>query len=327
MGNDKEPMVSIVTPACNQAIFLRDTIESVLSQDYKNIEYIVIDDGSTDETLEILETYGQRFSWFTQENCGQTPTINRGWSLAKGEILAWLNSDDTLLPSAVSKAVAFLKTHPDVSIVYGDTLFTDANGKPLYRSPPQRGFSYDRFVLECHNPIPQPSAFVRRRVIEDVEKLDPYYKYFMDWDFWLRAGIRHRIECVPELLSTYRLHPASNTVAKQAQVAPELARMYEKYFDRADIPDNVRRQSRRAMANMYFTSAGYCARGGERGKVAASALQALRVYPELVLKPRMVRKLFYCFLGETRLVRNARAWRRRRANSSQSPVAHSSQGI
>ncbi len=323
MSADKEPIVSIVTPACNQAAFLRETIESVLVQSYRNIEYIVIDDGSTDETPEILKRYGNRFSWFTQNNLGQTPTINRGWTLATGEILAWLNSDDTLMPDAASKAVAFLKAHPEVSVVFGDTLFTDADGKPLYRSPPQRGFSYDRFVLECHNPIPQPSAFVRRRVIEDVGKLDPYYKYFMDWDFWLRVGMRHRIEYVPELLSTYRLHPNSNTVAREAQVAPELARMYERYFDLPDVPGEVRRQSRRAKANMYFTSAGYCGRGGARVKAAASALQALRIYPELVVKPGMVRKLLYCFLGETALARKARAWRRQRANSSQSSVAHS----
>src|SRR4051812_6953262 len=93
------PTVSVVTPAYNQADFLRDTVESVLSQDYPNIEYIVLDDGSTDDTPNILAEYGDRFRWETQKNIGQTATINKGWSLTSGDIITWLNSDDTFYDS------------------------------------------------------------------------------------------------------------------------------------------------------------------------------------------------------------------------------------
>ncbi len=191
------PLVSVVTPTYNQAAFLRDTLESVLSQDYPRIEHQVIDDGSTDATPKILAEYQGRVLVEHQENRGQTPTINKGWERAKGEILTWLNSDDTFLPGAVSKVVAYLRRNPDVSIVFGDTLFTRYDGTPIERSKPLSEFGYDKFVLECENPIPQPSAFIRRSVIEDIGTLDPSFYYFMDWDFWLRAGLQHRIAYFP----------------------------------------------------------------------------------------------------------------------------------
>ena len=160
------PLVSIVTPAYNQAAFLRDTVESVLSQDYPSIEYRVLNDGSTDETEAILREYEGRLEWETHPNMGQTPTINKGWDLATGDILIWLNSDDTLLPGAVSAAVSYLQAHPETGIVYADTLFTEPDGSPIERNAAQPRFDYERFVVECHNPIPQPSAFVRRSVAE-----------------------------------------------------------------------------------------------------------------------------------------------------------------
>src|SRR4030095_9000889 len=131
MTDNTLPTVSIVTPAYNQAEFLRDTIESVLAQDYPNIEYVVLDDGSTDETPNILAEYGDRFRWETHANMGQTATINKGWAMTSGEIVTWLNSDDTYLPGAVSKAVDFLQRNPDVGVVYGDTLTTEADGTPF----------------------------------------------------------------------------------------------------------------------------------------------------------------------------------------------------
>src|SRR5712664_4752807 len=118
-------LVSVVTPTYNQAAFLRDTVESVLSQDYPAIEYQIIDDGSTDETPRILEEYSGRARIERHQNRGQTPTINKGWERATGDILTWLNSDDTFLPGAVSAAVKYFAEHPDVGIVFGDTLFTN----------------------------------------------------------------------------------------------------------------------------------------------------------------------------------------------------------
>src|SRR5438132_6207432 len=116
--SNEVPLVSIVTPTYSPAAFLPETIESVLAQDYPRIEYIVLDDGSTDSTSQILSDYTGRLIWESQANQGQTPTINKGWERSHGDIITWLNSDDTYLPGAVSKAVDYLQQHPDIDIVY-----------------------------------------------------------------------------------------------------------------------------------------------------------------------------------------------------------------
>src|SRR6476659_6587943 len=139
------PTVSVVTPAYNQAAFLRDTVESVLSQDYPNVEYVVLDDGSTDETPQILAEYGDRFRWETQPNIGQTATINKGWSMTSGEIITWLNSDDTFYdPTSVRQAVEYLAEHSEVGIVFGDSMFTQADGTEIEPTRRISGFTYQR---------------------------------------------------------------------------------------------------------------------------------------------------------------------------------------
>lgn len=294
---DELPLVSIVTPTYNQAGFLRDTLESVLAQDYPRIEYQVLDDGSTDETPQILAEYSDRVAVERHTNRGQTPTINKGWERAQGHILTWLNSDDTLLPGAVTKAVNYLQEHPDVAIVFGDTLFTRSGGEPIERSKSRTGFDYREFVLQCENPIAQPSAFIRREVIEDIGLLDPSYYYFMDWDFWLRAGIRHKIAYSPELFSTYRLHQESKTVAQAARAAPELEYMYRKFFARLDLPADIRNLEVRAMVNMFFTSGGYYLEGGNPSAAMRMGFKALKTRPSWIYRPEVVHKFLYCLLG------------------------------
>src|SRR5206468_6029934 len=117
-----------------------------------HIEYLVIDDGATEATHVILAEYRGRVEWESQPNIGQTPTINKGWERSQGEIITWLNSDDTFLPGAVSKAVSYLQEHPQVDIVFGDSLFTAADGSPIERSKSLADFSYSELVAKCHNP-------------------------------------------------------------------------------------------------------------------------------------------------------------------------------
>ncbi|HYW73539.1 MAG TPA: glycosyltransferase family 2 protein [Pyrinomonadaceae bacterium] len=299
------PLVSIVTPTYNQAAFLPETIETVLAQDYPRIEHIVIDDGSTDNTREILSSYGDRFIWESHANRGQTPTINKGWQRSRGDIITWLNSDDTYLPGAVSKAVAYFQEHPDVDIVYGDTLLTEADGTPIERMIAPE-FSYRALVANCHNPIPQPSAFIRRRVMEDIGLLDPHYYYFMDWDFWLRAGIRHSFAYFPELLSTYRLHEESKTVAQAVKAAPELEYMYRKFFATPDLPAEIRRLEKESMMNMFFTTGGYYLNGGDRKAARRMARKALQARPATVVLPGVAHKFLYCLFGGQPFYQNSK---------------------
>jgi glycosyltransferase involved in cell wall biosynthesis len=308
-GTPDGPLVSIVTPAYNQGRFLRDTVDSVLRQDYRAIEYIVIDDGSTDSSSAILAGYGERITWLSQANQGQTPTINRGWSMARGQILGWLNSDDTLLPGAVRCVVDYFHLHRGVGIVFGDTLFTDECGRAIRRSPRRSRFDYLEFVARCENPIPQPSAFIRREVLSAVGLLDPTLRYFMDWEYWLRAGLQCDIAYLPALLSTYRLHATSNTIARSAEVAPELGRVYEKFFARDDLPVEVERLRRRAMVSMLLTSGGYAIAGADRCGAIRSGLRALRADPAILLRWSRLRQVLYCLFGTSWFYRCGRTLR------------------
>src|SRR5215813_5640281 len=295
--NQDQPVVSVVTPTYNQADFLRDTLESVLDQDYPHIEHQVIDDGSTDSTPQILAEYADRIAIERHENRGQTPTINKGWERATGDILTWLNSDDTFLPGAVSKAVEYFEQHPDVDIVFGDTLFTQPDGSTIERSKPRAEFNYRTFVLQCENPIAQPSAFIRRAVIDDIGLLDPKFYYFMDWDFWLQAGIRHRIAYTPQLWSTYRLHENSKTMAQANKAAPELEYMYRKFFARDDLPQEIRALERRAMMNMFFTSGVYYLEAHNTKAATRMAFKALGSNVSSSYRPEVLHKFLYCVFG------------------------------
>ena len=301
------PTLSVVTPAYNQAEFLRDTIESVLSQDYPNIEYIVLDDGSTDATPDILAEYGDRFAWESQKNMGQTATINKGWSLTKGEIITWLNSDDTFYSStSVSDALRHFTDRPDLGIVFGDSMFTEADGTELEPTRPVIDFTYRKMVINCENSIPQPSAFIRRDVIEKVGDLDPKYYYFMDWDLWIRAGLYFDIEHVDAIWSTYRLHAESKTVAQSKKAAPELEYMYGKFFARDDIPEDLRAIENEAMMNMCFTSGGYYLRGGDSENARRMASKAFEYNPGGKYKLANLHKYLYCRLGSSPVYRKGR---------------------
>jgi glycosyltransferase involved in cell wall biosynthesis len=301
------PTLSVVTPAYNQAAFLRDTIESVLSQDYPNIEYIVLDDGSTDETARILAEYGDRFRWETQPNMGQTATINKGWSLTSGEIITWLNSDDTFYnSSSVREGIEYLIEHPDVGIVFGDSMYTEADGTEIEPTRPIRDFSYKKMVLTCENSISQPSAFIRRAVIEKVGELDPKYYYFMDWDLWIRAGIYFGIEHVDAIWSTYRLHDDSKTVSQSRKAAPELEYMYEKFFARDDISAEIRAIEKEALMNMCFTSGGYYLKGGDTVNAGKMATKAFEHYPKGKYAFASLHKYLYCRLGNSTIYRKSR---------------------
>src|SRR5512139_1414374 len=130
------PLVSIITPSYNQARFLETTIRSVLDQDYPNLEYLIVDGGSTDGSREIIQRYSDRLAWWVSErDQGQTDAINKGFARARGEILAWLNSDDTYLPGAIQGAVDFLQDHPGVGMVYGDANLIDEQSNVIGKFP------------------------------------------------------------------------------------------------------------------------------------------------------------------------------------------------
>lgn len=183
------PKVSIITPSYNQAQFLEETILSVLNQDYPNIEYIVVDGGSTDGSVEIIQKYADRLAyWVSEKDDGQAHAINKGWRRATGDVVAYLNSDDIYYPGAVRRAVAALDEHPSAGMVFSDALLIDEGSKPLrvlLASP----FEIHR-VIRMESFVPQPTAFIRWRALDTVGLLDERLHMVMDYDLWVRLGLR-----------------------------------------------------------------------------------------------------------------------------------------
>ncbi len=219
------PLVTIVTPSYNQARFLETTIRSVLEQDYPHIEYFVIDGGSKDGTVDILRRYEDRLAgWVSEPDRGQTDAINKGFSRARGEILAWLNSDDTYEPGAIRQAVAYLCDHPEVGLVYGDTQFIDEKGRVIGRFP-ARQTDYRR-LRRGYVHIPQQAAFFRTALWNKVGPLDPTFYFAMDYDLWVRLAAQAPVVYYPRLWANFRLHGDAKTVAADDRCWPEMLRVH-----------------------------------------------------------------------------------------------------
>ncbi|NMC79423.1 MAG: glycosyltransferase [Chloroflexi bacterium] len=219
------PLVTIVTPSYNQARFLETTIRSVLEQDYPHIEYFVIDGGSKDGTVDILRRYEDRLAgWVSEPDRGQTDAINKGFGRARGEILAWLNSDDTYEPGAIRQAVAYLSDHPEVGLVYGDTQFIDENGRVIGHFP-ARQTDYRR-LRRGYVHIPQQAAFFRTALWNKVGPLDPTFYFAMDYDLWVRLAAQAPVVYYPRLWANFRLHGDAKTVAADDRCWPEMLRVH-----------------------------------------------------------------------------------------------------
>jgi glycosyltransferase involved in cell wall biosynthesis len=220
-----EPLVSIVTPSFNQARFLEATIQSVLSQDYPRIEYFIADGGSTDGSVDIIRKHASRLAgWVSEKDRGQTDAINKGFARASGQILAWLNSDDTYAPGAVMAAVRSFKASPDCGLVYGDANYIDDGGRIIGKFPAaQTDFARLR---QGYVHIPQQAAFFRADLWKTWGPLDPSFYFAMDYDLWLRIARRAQVKYIPETWANFRLHAAAKTIADDDRCWPEMLRIH-----------------------------------------------------------------------------------------------------
>jgi glycosyltransferase involved in cell wall biosynthesis len=285
------PSISIVTPTLNQGVFICQAVDSVLSQNYPALDYRVRDGGSTDGTLEILASYGSRLAWRSSPDRGQTDAINRGWAESSGEILAWINSDDFYLPGALAQVGQYFAEHPEIDWLYGDCLLVNRDGNETGRYP-ARDFDYLTLVRETHNYIPQPAAFIRRRVYEALGPLDEDLHFVMDFDYWLRAGMRNRAGYLAAPLAALRLHDSAKSVAQLARFARELVAVYQRYFAGASLPAEIRAIKRLAMSNIYLRAADCAFWGSSLPEARGMALRSFLLRP---LRPR--RLFLYLLLG------------------------------
>jgi glycosyltransferase involved in cell wall biosynthesis len=272
------PRVSIVTPSFNQAEFIAETIGTVLSQDYPEIEYLVVDGRSTDGTLDILRSFGERLNWISEPDRGQSDAINKGWRRTGGDIIAWLNADDLYRPGAVRKAVAFLLEHPTVDMVYGDCDYIDAAGALVgtHRARAADGADLLRSPVGI---VPQPATFLRRRVLQTVGFLDETLHNALDFDYWVRVAARHEIAYLPERLAAFRVHAGSKTVRHSNRRGQERLRIYERVFKTADLPAHMRRVEREAMCTVHTRIANNHFLNGDLREARRFALAGWRYLP------------------------------------------------
>lgn len=226
---------SIIIPSYNQAAYIRSTLESVLDQDGPDREVIVYDGGSQDGTLQILESFTDRVRWISEKDQGQTHAINKGLMEARGDILAYLNSDDIYYPGALQQVADCFETHPEVKIIYGNAQHIDGQGNQLAPYPTEP-WNYHRLAQTCY--ICQPAVFWQRQIIQQFGLFDQNLQYAMDYDYWLRVGNRlpfYHLDTAP--LAGSRLHADTKTLGQRVAVHREILQVVQRH--RADDPAQI----------------------------------------------------------------------------------------
>jgi glycosyltransferase involved in cell wall biosynthesis len=272
----------VITPAYNGEPYLDEVIRSVQGQDYPNVEHIVLDDGSTDGTLQTIKRYDGKIRWDSHENMGEARTVNKGFAMAKGEIVGVVNSDDPLLPGAISAMVRHLLARPDVLVAYPDWLMIDGDGKTIEHI---RTYEYDYVdMLRWHHCMPGPGVFFRRELVEQIGGRDPSFRYANDFDFWLRAGLAGPFVRVPETLATFRFHPGARSASDLGrEMAEEHVRMADRVFANPNLPPEVVKVKREAYSGAYYIAGTQV--GGDVWSTAKRRyfLRALRLAPRKYL--------------------------------------------
>jgi glycosyltransferase involved in cell wall biosynthesis len=303
------PLVSIVTPSFNQAPYLEETINSVLSQDYQGIEYLIIDGGSTDGSVEIIRRHAARLAyWVSEPDAGQTAAINKGFGRSRGDVLAWLNSDDLYTPGAVSRAVKALQESPQHDLVYSHCDYIDGRGQLIQ---PVSAWDFSpRRILTGIPLVIQPASFLRRRALDVAGFLDESLHFLMDHDLFVRmvvAGLTfHRAH---DVWARFRWHPGSKTHSQWIDFNLELQRIVERTFAQPS-PVVDRRWQREAQSNVWQWLGEAYLKGGQHAKSRAALIKAITNFPHRP-KTMMAAALLLDALFGTRLSLALRRWRYR----------------
>jgi len=252
--------ISIVTPSYNQGPFIERTIQSVLSQEIAGLEYLVIDGGSTDQTVSILKRYSDRLYWVSETDHGQPDAINKGISRSTAPIVGWLNSDDFYYPGALQSVLEFFGRQPEVEVLYGDCFHVDVDDRIIEKYPVEE-WNWERLKEICF--ISQPATFLRRKVFEQHGLLDVNLRFSNDYEYWIRLGKKGaRFAHLPQVLAATRLHPEASTIARRPECFRDINTFMRQHFGRA--PDHflfdyshaiIERQNWRSMGPFAFAAA------------------------------------------------------------------------
>ncbi|MBN1450056.1 MAG: glycosyltransferase [Anaerolineales bacterium] len=273
----KYPLVTVITPTYNRAAYLPETIKSVLTQDYPNIEYIVLDDGSTDNTREVLEKYKGQFVWESHPNIGETRTVNKGVGMAHGDYVLIVNSDDPILPGLICETANFLNIHQDVLVAYPDWIVIDEQSVPL-RETRLPEYSYLE-MLRWQWCQPGPGALIRRKAWMLAGERASKYKYVADFEFWLRLGLYGPFVHIPKILATWRWHAEGASIAHRGLLmAQEHIALVEDIYSWNDLPPEAPLVRSQALSAAYNAAAESCL-PQFRNEARRYLLRSLSYYP------------------------------------------------
>lgn len=274
-------LVSIITPSFNQARYLEATIESVLSQDYPRIEYIVIDGASTDGSVDIIKKHENRLAfWVSEKDSGQADAINKGLARTNGDIVAWLNSDDYYLPKAISNAVKVFEGIPGLVMAYGDMLAVNELGQTF------NTLKYKQLSLEdllCFQIIGQPAVFFRREAFEKTGGLDTTFHYLLDHHLWIRLAQQGKILHVPQTWAAARYHAEAKNRAKAAEFGREAFRILDWVKSKPELAGAISSVEKRARASAHRVDARYLLDGGQPWSALKAWMRALFIHPPTAL--------------------------------------------
>ncbi len=300
-----DPLVSIITPSFNQAQFLELTIKSVLNQNYPNMEYMVLDGGSTDGSVEILKNYDSQLAyWVSEPDNGQADAFNKGLAYAQGKYIGWLNSDDLYLPGSLRSAIQLLEDNPEIAFVFGNVQAIDASGNVTNI---MRYGDWQVEDLMCFNMIGQPGVFMRRDLLQKAGGLDPSYHFLLDHHLWLRLAVQRQILFSGQTWAAARFHAAAKNVSQAALFGKEAFRIVEWMENRPAFTDLFLENQKKIYAGAHRMNARYLLDGGKNRAALNAYWQGLRchfstVFPEwhrivfAVLSLIGLRKLKHAYL-------------------------------
>ena len=276
------PRVTIITPSYNQADFLEQTIQSVLAQEGIELEYIIVDGGSTDGSVEIIRRYAGRLAWWVSEkDSGQADAINKGFARASGEFVAWLNSDDLFQPGAIAAAVEVFRSHPEAGLVYGDVLSINGAGQPinLMKFKP-----YTLDDLMAFRIISQPGILMRRSVLAKAGQLDVRFHYMLDHQLWLRMVQAAGMVYLPRRQAAARFHAGAKNLAQAPKFGEETLKVAGWMEEQPGLAERMARIRRQVWAGAYRVNGWYLVEGGRPADALKSYWRSLRFDPDFALK-------------------------------------------
>ncbi len=297
------PRISIVTPSYNQGQFIEETIRSVLLQGYPDLEYIIMDGGSTDESVEIIQKYEPWITfWLSESDGGQTEAINKGCRLATGDIIAYINSDDIYCPLAISKVVNYFMKFPDVAMVYGDALHIDRKG--ILMSIVRTGEVDLAQYLSNLFYLPQPAIFFRRQILGEIGYFDTRYNLAMDKEFWTRVLLNFKGVYLPDFLAKLRIYTEAKSSSQKSKYLEEHLMILDWVFsnmhllhDRKDLPADIAKQKQPIYGSTFFTGGLEYLKTRQIRPAWDNIMKGLRLNPGLIFTLPLYWSLFTALFG------------------------------